>query len=430
MNKKKYRRIVSILTISMLLVTICYTGNVIINYYIPDELKLIEGQKEHFKFNIPIEVDGILKSQGVLKINESNIPKNKINIDLKKPFSVVSSNTGEFNVNLKLFGVIPLKKVKVNVIPKTKLIPVGLTIGVTVKTKGVLILGTGVVHGNDGINYEPSKGILRTGDYIIKVNNQPINSKEDFIEKIKQNKDQKFKLTIRRNKAIKEVIIKPVKTEGDTNYKIGVWIRDDMQGIGTMTYINKGKKIFGALGHGITDTDTKDLIELSGGDILKTHITTITKGQQGLPGEISGIIIEDFDSILGKVKKNTQYGIFGNINKNIYDLINQKELSIGLKYDVKEGEAIIKSCVDGKICDYKILIKKIYLGSGEYNKGMIIEVIDKDLLKKTNGIVQGMSGSPIIQNNKIIGAVTHVFVQNASMGYATFIENMLKSENE
>jgi stage IV sporulation protein B len=393
-------------------------------------MKLIVGKEENFQFNLPFQANLMPEKQGVVRVNESNVPEDQIKLSLRDPFTIQSSEEGSINVELKLFGFIPIKQVKVDVISQNELIPAGLTVGVVVSTDGVMVLGTGVVRGIDGTNYEPSKGLLNSGDYIVKINNQPIYTKDELVRMINANKEKELNLTVRRGNDLEEVKVSPIKASGVEDYKIGIWVRDDTQGIGTITYINDQEETFGALGHGITDADTKQLITVNDGDILETQITTITKGQKGLPGEIAGVIVDDDESLLGHVSKNTQYGIFGSINDKIYKLVERKPLPIGLKHEVKEGIAYIRSCVDGTIKDYEIEIEKIYLGSNDINKGMVIKVTDSELLSKTNGIVQGMSGSPIIQDNKIIGAVTHVFVQDSTKGYGTFIENMLKSEKE
>lgn len=429
MIKSKHKKYFFIFSIILIFLSVFYGINHIIDFYIPDEMKLIVDREENFEFNMPFEANLISQKQGVLSVNKSNVPEDQIKLSLNEPFSIKSNETGKINVDLKLFGVIPIKKVKVDVISQTELIPAGLTVGVIISTDGVMVLGTGIVNGEDGEKYEPSKGSLKTGDYIVKINDKKVSSKEELVQIVNDNKEKEMKITINREGILKNVKINPVRTSGKNNYKIGIWVRDDTQGIGTVTYIDGNDKSFGALGHGITDADTKKLISINEGEIIKTQITTITKGKNGSPGEISGVIVNDKDNILGNVNKNTGYGIFGNINDEIYNLIDNNSLKIGLKHEIKEGPAYIKSCVDGEVKDYEINIKQIYLGNSDVNKGMIIEVTDEELLEKTNGIVQGMSGSPIIQNNMIIGAVTHVFVQDSTKGYGTFIENMLKSSN-
>ncbi|TCK98348.1 stage IV sporulation protein B [Natranaerovirga hydrolytica] len=429
-RKKVYRRCLILATIFSLIFTIIYSSNQYINLYIPDEIKLMEGRIENFDFNInmPLEAKITSEKQGVVSVNESNVPQDQINISLNESFTIQSNEVNEMTANVKLFGIIPIKEVKVDVIPQTEIIPAGLTVGVIVSTEGVMVLGTGEVKGDDGISYEPATGILKSGDYITKADNNTIQSKEELVEYINEKGDGEINFTIKRDGQEQNVNITPIESNG--SYKLGIWVRDDTQGIGTVTYVDPISKTFGALGHGITDADTKQLINILEGDLLETKITSITKGQKGFPGEISGMIINDSKNKLGTVSKNTEYGIFGDVEETIYNYIEKEPLAIGLKHEVEVGPAIIKSCVDDTIREYQIEITKVFLGNNDVNKGMIIEVVDENLIDKTNGIVQGMSGSPIVQNDKIIGAVTHVFVQDSTKGYGTFIENMLNASNQ
>ena len=208
-------------------------------------------------------------------------------------------------------------------------------------------------------------------------------------------------------------------------YKIGIWVRDDSQGIGTLTFITKDGK-FGALGHGISDVDTGKLLGSINGILYKADIWGIKKGKNGSPGGLLGSISYEKNKEYGTINSNTNHGIFGQANEMLINECTFEYMDIGLKQDVKKGKAIIRCTVDGTIKDYEIEIIKVDYSNSHRNKGMVIEITDEELLDKTGGIVQGMSGSPIVQNGKIIGAVTHVFINNSTKGYGIFIENMLK----
>ena len=202
-------------------------------------------------------------------------------------------------------------------------------------------------------------------------------------------------------------------------------MRDDTQGIGTLTYMDKNDNSFAALGHGITDIDTNVLMKLKSGSIGKTVIMDIKKGEDGLPGEITGMVINNDQESYGTISKNTPNGIYGVLTDEGADFFGDSQaVPLGFKYDIKLGKAVILSDISGEMRAYDIMIEKINL-SDQGNKGMIIQVTDEELIDKTNGIIQGMSGSPIIQEDKLIGAITHVFVQDCKKGYGTFIENML-----
>ena len=317
-----------------------------------------------------------------------------------------------------LFGAIPLKKIKVKVVDDQKITPSGEVIGVYVETDGLFVLDTDQFTGENSMEYAPSKNKLYRGDYIKKIDGKDIVSKKQFIEKINQGQGESVILTVQRKAKMMQIKIKPERSKTDHMYKIGTWIRDNTQGIGTMTYV-KGTS-FGGLGHGIYDMDTGTLLKIKGGLLLDPQIYSIKKGKSGTPGEIVGSIEYKEENILGSIKKNTEKGIYGTIPKK-----QQKAYKIGYRQDIKPGKAYILSNVSGTMKQYEIQINKIVPSDKDVLKSMEIEVTDKELLKLTNGIIQGMSGSPILQNGKLIGAVTHVFVNDPMKGYAILMETML-----
>lgn len=399
-----------------------------IELYVPNNVKFFVGEQKDFGYYMPFqaEISGPIK--GVLQINSKTVPKDKINIDLSDAFSLSSNKTGKFNVQLKLWGFIGIKSLQIEVIDSQNYIPVGRMVGVTVSTKGVLVLGTGSFISMEGDKKSPANDRLYSGDYIQKVNGIQVATKEELINEINVSSGKEITLEIRRNGSLQEIKVTPKKASADELFKIGIWVRDDTQGIGTLTYINVEEECFGALGHGITDVDTHQLMELSGGTIVTSLLTNIVKGEDGSPGEISGVIIDSEENTIAIVGKNSANGIFGELTASGVDAFSENaSMPIGFKYDIRLGDAMIKSDVSGEMKLYSIEIERIFLND-ESNKGMIIKVVDPDLLKLTNGIIQGMSGSPIIQDEKLIGAVTHVFVQDSTKGYGTFIENMILEE--
>jgi len=219
-----------------------------------------------------------------------------------------------------------------------------------------------------------------------------------------------------------QVSVKPVLSS-DNSYKIGLWIRDCAEGIGTLTFYDQATLIFGALGHGVYDSDTGALIDIKGGKITGADITGITKGIKGSPGELLGSVEET--DILGNISLNTSLGLYGSLTEKGASGLSDEKLPICLKEDIQEGSAYILSDIDGTgPKKYQIEIEKINL-NGKPDKGLTIRITDPNLIEKTGGIIQGMSGSPIIQNGKIVGAVTHVLVNNPTKGYGVFIESML-----
>lgn len=317
------------------------------------------------------------------------------------------------------------EEVSAKTVSSDLLIPGGMPIGIYMETDGVMVLGTELLEGIDGLKYEPAKNLVKSGDYIVGMNGMRIESKKELLEAVKKLNSDEVVLQLRRAGEVIAVKIKPVKTS-ERAYRLGIWVRDNAQGLGTITFLN-GKSEFGALGHGIHDVDTNELLDITDGTLYETSIKDIQKGESGTPGGMEGIIVYNSYNVLGKILKNTESGIYGTVERIDSLFADQTPMEIGKKEEIESGEATIRCAVDGSVRDYKIKIIKVDLFCREINKGIVLEVTDPELLKLTGGIVQGMSGSPIIQNGKIVGAVTHVFVQDATKGYGIFIENMLKN---
>lgn len=424
---KLYRRILIIVLLFNIIAITCL-AIYHIEKNIPNEIKILVGTEESFDFNMPLEGNIKMNDADVLSVNGGNnlkVPSNQIKIDLNRPFTLESSKTGSYTINLKLFGIFNFKNISLDVIDTVELIPCGTPIGIYVETDGILVLGNGRITGEDGLNYEPINNRLKSGDYILAINGKPVSDKNELIKEIQKSGGKDINLLVRRNEENITVKVTPVKTASGS-YKIGAWIRDDTQGIGTLTFISNNG-YFGALGHGITDIDTGVLMEISHGSIYAAEIMSIVKGKEGEPGELIGMIRQQDKFRIGEITDNTYQGIFGRTNGNYKILEDAKPMKIGLKQEVKKGKAYIRCMVEGVLTDYEIEIENVDIGNSNHSKGIVIRITDARLLKTTGGIVQGMSGSPIIQNNKIIGAVTHVFIQDSTKGYGTFIENMVNN---
>lgn len=317
------------------------------------------------------------------------------------------------------------KEVSVNSLSENLLIPGGMPVGIYMETNGVMVLGTEEIKSADGTSEAPAKHLVKDGDYIVGVDSENIENKQELLEVVKKMSKKTVVLHLRRNQEYISVRLRPAKDE-DGAYKLGIWVRDNAQGLGTVTFLN-GNSEFGALGHGIHDVDTGELLQMSEGTLYETSIQNIKKGQNGNPGGMEGIIVYNHYNVLGSIDKNTDAGIFGKIDRVDRVFQNQDAYPAAAKEEIETGDAVIRCSVSGKIEEYKIRITKIDLNPREVNKGIEIRVTDPRLLGITGGIVQGMSGSPILQNGKIVGAVTHVFVQDATKGYGIFIENMLEN---
>lgn len=424
--RKKYRIALSIALASTLL-AIGVIGIKQVEEALPNDIKIIANQETEFDFSLPIAANLNSKTIVASTFSGKKVDKNQINLDLQKRVTFTAEKKGKGVLTLKLFGILPIKQINMEVIEDKEVYPCGTTVGIELQTDGVLVLGTGVVKGKDGLNYEPSLHILKSGDYIKSINGVTVNEKESLIAEMQKTSNGNVKLKILRDKELLEVAVQAVKSNED-DYKIGVWVRDDTQGIGTLTYIDEENN-FGALGHGITDIDTGELMTMRTGNLYEASILQVVKGVKGTPGELVGYISETPYGNLGKITKNTDLGIAGYITKNgITD--GKRKVKIGLKQEVKVGDASVLCQISDSVKEYKIKIEKINWNNKDTNKGMVLRITDKELLKLTNGIVQGMSGSPILQNGKIVGAVTHVFVQDSTNGYGSFIENMISLEGK
>lgn len=382
---------------------------------IPDTLYLQRGKPEEIEFALP--VSGTLEQPEEFYIETWENRQSQIG----------SPETAEKNAyvwKLRLFGLIPLKNVEVKVIDEESVYPIGVPIGIYVKTDGVLVAGLGNIKTPGGNEICPCENILQTGDYILSVNGKSVSKKGEIIDKVKACGGDDVIMSIRRNGQISKVKVTPALNSAN-EYQIGIWIRDSAQGIGTLTYIDENNG-FGALGHGINDIDTSDLMEIDYGGLYETQIVSIKKGASGEPGEISGVIRFVEDAKEGIIQLNTPNGIYGVMNITPDGENYESELyPVALKQEIKLGGAGILCTINGKTDIYEIEIKEIDFSQSEGNRGLVIEITDPRLLAETGGIIQGMSGSPIIQNGRFVGAVTHVFVNDPTKGYGIFAETML-----
>ncbi len=294
----------------------------------------------------------------------------------------------------------------------------GKIVGVRIFMDGVMVLASGQTE--DGKSNGSSQSNFRAGDIITSADGKSINNKEDLINAVKNSGGKEMRFTFKRNGNERSCTAAPQK-DAEGNYRLGLWIRDSTQGLGTLTFYDRDTGRFGALGHGITDVDTDKLINVSEGEICDAEITAVVKGKSGTPGELIGDLL--YYSKLGDIRENKKTGIYGTTSEK---LSQGESLEVGSKNQVRMGEAYILSEVLGDgVKAYSIKIEGINRFAGDSSKGIIIRITDKRLIDSTGGIIQGMSGSPIVQEGRLIGAVTHVFLGNPERGYGIFIENML-----
>ena len=303
--------------------------------------------------------------------------------------------------------------------------PGGISIGVKINNKGALVVGYSDISTHDGLSESPGKMAgIELGDIIEEVNGENIETCSDLISKVKTCRNDEMTVKILRGNS--EITKKVSLIKEDNEYKIGLWVRDSTAGIGTLTFYDKDSKTFGALGHPITDGDTNVSFNIKSGTLLRSSVLSIKKGERGNPGEIKGLFINENESI-GNIEKNTNSGIYGDGSVELINPNFNKAMTVAYRDEIKEGHAqIITTVEDGGAKAYDIEILKLLPQDEPGSKSMIIKIVDPVLLEKTGGIVQGMSGSPIIQNGKIIGAVTHVLINKPDVGYGIYIEWMLQ----
>lgn len=333
-------------------------------------------------------------------------------------------DAGGYSVSVKLLGIVPIKEVGIRVVDDKMLIPAGIPVGLYVEFDGLLVSKVGSFLSVSGEKVSPAEDVLMEGDYIETVNGHDVLTKEVFISYIEASKGETLTLVIRRNGITFEEKIVPQKNE-EGEYKIGVWVKDNAQGIGTLTYVDADGS-FGALGHAIGDMDTTKELEIIDGSIFAARIMDIKMGTKGSPGEITGMVSYNKSMMLGDVDVNGGRGLFGKSNEKCYSYLSEEALPIGLKQEVVVGPAQIFCTVEDTPKYYDVEITRVHLDENHLNRGLEITVTDPELIEITGGIIQGMSGSPIIQDGRIVGAVTHVLVNDPTRGYGIFIENMLE----
>jgi len=341
---------------------------------------------------------------------------------LRTPAAIYVSS-GDYYNEATAFSL-PFRHIRASQPSEVKIVPLGMTIGVRINSDGVLVLGTSSFLGKDGQAHGPSDGILRGGDLIIKANDMSIDTKEALSQLVAKSEGD-VTLLLRRGGNEFEVTLTPALAAKDGERRIGAWVRDSTKGIGTLTYYIPDTGAFGALGHGIMDVDTKKLISVRNGVIMPSTVSSIVKGARGKPGELEGSV--DSTKIWGNVSINSQSGIYGKLDPAFKGSLPTQAMPIATRAQIREGPAtILTSVVDNKVREFEISIESVNRLATDETKGMIIRITDPELLSATNGIVQGMSGSPIIQNGRVVGAITHVFVQDPTKGYGIFIETMLE----
>lgn len=379
-----------IILIFFLLFILFYTCNI---NNIPESIVLLKNEKISINTLYGIE----FKEENYVNTSTSSLGESSI----KK-------------VNVTLGGI-KVKQVNVTILPEVEVIPIGKIVGLKLYTSGILVVGI-----NENILNESD---IKEGDAIISINNEKVESIENIKSIVeKSNGEDLLVKYIRDNDEILVSTISPVKTE-DNSYKLGLWVKEGATGVGTISFYNPETNDFAALGHGVYDKDTGELLKIEEGSLLNSKVISISKGEYGMPGEIKGALIED--DKLGDIEKNTEFGIYGSLNIN--NISSNDKIKVASRSEIKKGLAYILCSIDGnEPKEYEIEIENINIENNINNRSMKIRITDEELIEKTGGIICGMSGCPIIQNGKLIGVVTNVLVNNSEVGYGVFADLMLK----
>ena len=388
--------------LAVVLAAVLFLG-LTVSAHFPNEYKVTSAEPIEMEYTLPVEVKPAVNDEMIEAALSQSQPQN------------VKSN-------LMLFNLIPIKEVNVQVVQEKEVIPCGIPFGIKMFTEGVVVVGMADVKTDSG-NCNPAKDAgLKTGDVILSIDNCQVNTNEEVSKRILNCQGQKLILCVRRSNVTFTTELTPVKSAADQSYKAGLWVRDSSAGIGTLTFYDADQGTFAGLGHGICDVDTGEILPLLNGEIVTAAISGVTKGVKGTPGELRGYFSDN--RAIGNLYANLETGVYGSM---LRQPVSNQAVPVAMKQEVKPGEAQVLTTIDGVTpAYYSIEIERVNYKENQPTKNMVIRITDSRLLENTGGIVQGMSGSPIIQNGKLIGAVTHVLVNDPARGYAIFAENMLE----
>lgn len=414
--------------LAVLFLALCFSPQARLILTLPENQKLVVGESNQIALELPdalqkyIQMQVVGQSSSVFAAPAD--PPVAVNPHANG-YEIVALKPGRADVAVKILGYIPVKSMAVEAIAPRRVVVGGHSIGVMLQSRGIMVVGFAPVVDENGEKVYPArdKG-MQIGDLILEVDGQKVNSENDLARLIDEHRDQEMVLTVQRREEIFEVPVAGFYCPETHRYRIGLYVRDGVVGVGTLTFWDPQTHEYAALGHIIIDADTRQGIKVMSGKVVSASIQTIKPAAPGRPGEKIGV----FDSegqLNGNITKNTPFGIFGRIDQEITNPLQPYTVEVGYAHQVKKGKAQIYTVINGNDIEaFDIIIEKVY-PERQNGKGMVIRVTDPRLLNVTGGIVQGMSGSPIIQNNRIVGAVTHVFLNDPQRGYGVFMDNML-----
>jgi stage IV sporulation protein B len=365
----------------------------------------------------------------VADINDRKIFGNKITAQIQeKSITVGGEKITAKTIVFKLFGFLPIKTIEANIGEDEEVYIGGAPIGFSIDVDGLIVLGGNSVLTENGLVNSFENSGLKKGDIITAVGDKKVSTLEELREILDDENynNQILPLQIIRKGENITAEIQPILDKEEEKYKLGLWVRNDAAGVGTLTYVECDSLKFGALGHPITDYETGAIIPSKSGKIFSCSVVGLDKGEKGSPGEIKGVFMQGKNN-KGEVQKNSQFGVFGTLTDTDKIIDKNKVADIGSRLTMKPGKATLVSSISGVSEEYEIEIIKANYQPSSNDKSFVFRVTDKRLLDLTGGIIQGMSGSPILQNEKIVGAVTHVFVSDPTKGYGVYVDWMIAS---
>ncbi|MGI6574504.1 MAG: SpoIVB peptidase [bacterium] len=425
MKNKRQRKICGIM-LALLIICISLTPQFQSIVTFPQKVRFLEGVNQSYYFGFPVNVYLRSNRNGIVKLNGTALSSQAARVNLGAPLDIEPLQRGAIEIEVLLFGV-PIRKMMVDVIPPVKVIPGGHSIGVVLLSHGVIVVGLASVGSGRAQTNPAQLAGLKIGDTILRVNGERVESIGHLAELVNQfgQLGKSLHVEYKRGSEFLTTTLKPVFCSETGRFRIGLYVRDGANGVGTLSFYEPETGAYGALGHIITDLETNQPLNVEEGSVVRATISGIQPGMKGQPGEKIGIFTNNED-ILGNITKNTTYGLFGTLNKNLQNPFYPEPIPVALASQVKTGPAEMLTVInENKIEKFQIKIERIFDHSIPTDKSFVIKIIDEKLLAATGGIIQGMSGSPIIQNGHLVGIVTHVFVNDPAKGYGIMAEWML-----
>lgn len=409
--------------LALSIVAFCFTPHFHNWVNFPSEVRIMAGSSYHLKMPLPIGMT-VRADKAGLSLNNREVLTDKLAVE-RGDCALFSAEPGQVSLEFRLLDLLPLRRLNVQVVSPVEVVPSGHSVGVAIRAT-TMVVGYTSVKSNAGQTQPAKDAGFRLGDLVVMINNRhhpTVGVVAEEIERSGRN-NQEIRFVVRREGQEHPIKVKPVMCSESGKYRIGLYVRDDAAGVGTLTFVDRQSGIFGALGHVITDVDTNRPLVIEDGRIMRSKVTSIDQGRTGHPGEKRSIIVDEH-KVVGRFETNTSIGIFGEMLEDITE--ENIATPVAMVDQVQVGPAQIWTVINGeKVEAFDIEIVRVIKQQYPGSKGLVLRVTDPRLLKQTGGIVQGMSGSPILQNGHLVGAVTHVFVNDPTKGYGVFAEWMIR----